>query len=117
MESENENGFKEFYMWVKWFAFLVVAFVSMPLLINSGAMGPLTLLVPYWGLLYLQKRHRANPSKGGMVILLQKLENGKIAAYDYYSLTRVTEKEYWSFQTAQDQINNLYPGAAFRLSS
>lgn len=115
-KSPKEPSFiSEVKKLVLWFFAPVLLLASLPLLIQTGAIGPLVILGGYFGLLQLDKLIKsANPPS--VKVLVQALPSGMYVLYDYYSLNRLTQKEYRTRESALFDLKKTHPDCKYETS-
>lgn len=111
-QNENEND-KLYLKRVLFWTFIpMLTLILLPMLINTGALGPLVIFIVYFGIIQLDKFLKTlNPPS--IRVLVQSLPTGKYVLYDYYSLIRLTSKEYFTRESALEDLHNSHPNVRY----
>lgn len=98
-----------------WFSIPTLTLIFLPMLIKTGAIGPLVILGFYFGIIELDKLiKKHNPPS--IKVLVQALPSGKYVLYDYHSLNRLTSKEYRTRENALWDLKSMHPENKYETS-
>lgn len=103
----------DFKKLIKMSSILLLVMLFLPFIINSGALGPGFILICYFGILYADKLIKSK-SPSQISVILQKVHDGKVVAYDYGSLERLTDKLYWNEDNAMKEIQDSHPNTQIK---
>lgn len=112
--QQNENEQDRLYLKrvIFWTSIPMLTLILLPMLISTGAIGPLVIFMVYFGIIQLDKFLKTlNPPS--IRVLIQSLPTGKYVLYDYYSLSRLTPKEYYTRESALEDLQNNHPNVRY----
>lgn len=109
-ENEKDNAYIKRVLF--WTSIPMLMLILLPMLIDTGAVGPLVIFLVYFGIIQLDKFLKTlNPPN--IRVLIQSLPTGKYVLYDYYSLSRLTPKEYYTRESALEDLQNKNPSIRY----
>lgn len=113
--DENDEQIRSIYSSVRIIILIIAFLLFLPVIVHTGAIGPLIILLGYWSVKSLSDAQKRKILETHSVaepnaIIIQELPNGKWTAFDYETLDRLTRKEYPTANSARIRMLLIYPG-------